>query len=119
MGSTSARALTESYFAAEGRRDLAGVLEHFSTEVRFVDPRGAVLTGREAIRPFYAQNMEALPTLRVELVDAIEQDDRAALAWLAEGTNQNGATVLMRGTNLVRVRVGRFAEFNAYWGKRD
>jgi putative intracellular protease/amidase/ketosteroid isomerase-like protein len=119
LGSTSARALTVSYFAAEGRRDLAGVLQHFSEDVRFVDPRGTVLTGREAIEPFYAQNMRALPTLCVELVDAIEQGDRGALAWLAEGTNHDGATVLMRGTNLVTVRDGRFAEFHAYWGERD
>jgi uncharacterized protein (TIGR02246 family) len=119
LRSTSAQALTASYFAAEGRRDLTGVLEHFSADVRFVDPRGAVLVGRDAIEPFYVQNMAAIPTLRVELVDAVEQGDRAALAWLAQGTDRHGATVRMRGTNIVTVRDGRFAEFHAFWGERD
>jgi ketosteroid isomerase-like protein len=63
--------------------------------------------------------MHALPTLHVEIVDAVEQGDRAALAWLAEGTDQDGAVVRMRGTNIVTVRDGRFAEFHAYWGERD
>jgi putative intracellular protease/amidase/ketosteroid isomerase-like protein len=119
LASRSARTITESYFAAEGRRDLDAVLDHFSEDVRFTDPRGRVLTGRAALAPFYADNMQALPRLRVELVDSLESNGRAALEWLAEGVDQGGEPVRMRGTNVVEVARGRFTAFRAYWGERD
>jgi putative intracellular protease/amidase/ketosteroid isomerase-like protein len=119
LASRSARAVTESYFTAEGQRDLDAVLDHFSEDVRFIDPRGRVMDGRAAIAAFYAENMQALPKLRVDLVDSLESNGRAALEWLAEGVDRAGARVLMRGTNLVTVDDGRFTEFRAYWGERD
>jgi uncharacterized protein (TIGR02246 family) len=112
---TGPREVTESYFAAENRRDLVGILNHFAEDVRFVAPDGRLLVGRDAIEPFYAANAAALPTLRVELVDALSAGERATLEWRAEGRTQEGETVLMHGANAVTVEDGRFTEFRAYW----
>jgi len=112
---TGPRTLTESYFAAENRRDLAGILDHFAEDVHFVTPDGRALAGRAAIEPFYAANAAALPTLRVTLVDAWEMGERATLEWRAEGRTPDGEQVHMHGANVVAVEDGRFTEFRAYW----
>lgn len=112
-GST-ARETTESYLDAENRRDLEAILTHFADDVRFVTPEGVVLTGREGIRPFYAADAAALPTLSVELVDHLADGDRAAVEWRAEATTAGGEPVRMHGTNVVTLRAGRFSRFDAY-----
>jgi uncharacterized protein (TIGR02246 family) len=116
---TETRRVTESYFDAENRRDLEGILEHFAEDVRFYAPDGKLLHGRAAIREFYAANAAGMPALRVELVSEVAQGSRAAVQWLAHGTATDGATVLMRGSNVVTVADGKFVEFHAYWGLRD
>jgi uncharacterized protein (TIGR02246 family) len=118
LAPVAARRITQSYFAAENRRDLDSILGHFAEDVRFVAPDGRVLTGREALRPFYAANIARLPTLHVRLVDDLGDGDRAALEWRAEGTARDGQQVHMHGTNLVSTRDGRFSEFRAYWCTR-
>jgi uncharacterized protein (TIGR02246 family) len=118
LTSMAARQITESYFAAENRRDLDAILGHFTEDVHFVTPDGDVLYGREALRPFYAANVAGLPTLRVQLVDDLGHGDRAALEWRAEGRTPDGRSVRMHGTNLVSIRDGRFGEFRAYWCTR-
>jgi ketosteroid isomerase-like protein len=74
-----------------------------------------VIVGRTGIRPFYADNIAALPTLHVELVGDLADGDRAALEWRAEGSTPTGDPVRMHGANLVTVHEGRFTEFHAYW----
>jgi uncharacterized protein (TIGR02246 family) len=114
----SPRQITESYFDAENRRDLDAILGHFAEDVRFVTPEGHALTGRDALRPFYAANIAGLPTLHVQLVDALGQGDRAALEWRADGNTPDGQPVHMHGTNVVSISNGRFGEFHAYWCTR-
>jgi uncharacterized protein (TIGR02246 family) len=109
------RAVTESYFAAENRRDLPGILDHFAPDVRFVAPDGQVLSGRDAVGRFYAANIAALTTLQVDLVDEVAAGERAALEWRAEGRTPAGESVRMHGTNVVTVAGGRFTAFAAYW----
>ena len=109
------REVTESYFAAENRRDLAGILCHFAEDVRFITPDGQVLEGRKAIEPFYAANAAAIPTLHVTVVDALSVGDRGTMEWRAEGRAHDGETVRMRGANVVTVNNGCFTEFHAYW----
>jgi putative intracellular protease/amidase len=115
LAECDAVAVTVSYFAAEHRRDLDGIMAHFAPAVRFVTPAGAVLDGTDAVRDFYAANLQALPTLRVDLVDDVSAGPRAALTWRAEGTTTDGATVAMHGSNIVTVEAGVFTDFRAYW----
>jgi uncharacterized protein (TIGR02246 family) len=116
---TEIRRITESYFAAENRRDLEGILEHFHQDVRFLAPDGVLLDGREAVREFYAANAAGMPQLAVDLVDEVVDGPRGAIQWLARGVSADGEEVLMRGANVVRVQDGRFTEFHAYWGARS
>jgi uncharacterized protein (TIGR02246 family) len=109
------REVTESYFAAENRRDLPGILEHFAEDVRFVAPDGQALIGRDAICRFYAANITALATLQVDLVDEISIGDRGTLQWRAEARTPDGEIVRMHGANVVTVAEGRFTDFHAYW----
>lgn len=118
MTNSEAWTVTGSYFHAENRRDLAGILDHFHPDVTFRAPDGTVLHGHAEIRPFYAANVAALPALRVDLVDEVAAGDRAAIEWTAQGLDPNGEPVLMHGTNVVTVHDGRFWEFRAYWGSR-
>ncbi|MCU7727860.1 nuclear transport factor 2 family protein [Actinoplanes sp. KI2] len=111
--------VTASYFGAEGRRDLDAILDHFAEDARFVAPDGRELRGRDAIRPYYAANLAALPELRVDLVGDFPAGPRAALEWRAEGRNPAGEPVHMHGTNVVAVADGRFTEFRAYWLSRS
>jgi uncharacterized protein (TIGR02246 family) len=115
LAARSPRQITESYFRAENRRDLPAILDHFAADVRFVTPDGATLAGREAVRTFYAANLEALPSLQVDLVTDLTVADQAALEWRAQGRNPTGDVVHMHGTNLVTVADGRFTRFQAYW----
>jgi uncharacterized protein (TIGR02246 family) len=116
---TEIRRVTESYFAAENRRDLGGILDHFSEDVRFFAPDGVLLEGRAAIREFYAANAAGMPRLTVDLVDEVVDGPRGAVRWLARGVSTDGEEVLMRGANVVRVEGGRFTEFHAYWSSRS
>jgi putative intracellular protease/amidase/ketosteroid isomerase-like protein len=109
------REVTESYFAAENRRDLPGILDHFAEDVRFVAPDGTVLVGRDAVGRFYAANVAALPTLQVDLVDEVSVGDRGAAQWRAEARTPDGEIVRMHGANVVTVDDGRFTDFRAYW----
>jgi putative intracellular protease/amidase/ketosteroid isomerase-like protein len=114
-GRTSPRDVTESYFDAENRRDLEGVLAHFAHDVTFIGPDGRRIESAAALRRFYAENMAALPQLHVELVDEVRDGDRAAVEWVARGRNGAGQAVSMRGTNVISVRDGQFGYLNAYW----
>lgn len=114
-GRTSPRAVTESYFDAENRRDLDAVLAHFAHDVTFVAPDGRPLESAAALRRFYAENMAALPWLHVELVDEVRDGDRAAVEWVASARDGGGQPVSMRGTNVITVRDGQFGSLRAYW----
>jgi uncharacterized protein (TIGR02246 family) len=107
--------VTESYFAAENRRDLPAILRHFAKDARFVTSDGRVLAGHDAIEAFYTANAAALPSLRVTLVDALTVGNRGTTEWRAEGRTPQGKAVRMHGANVVTVEDGRFTEFHAYW----
>ncbi|BCJ47273.1 hypothetical protein GCM10010168_71380 [Actinoplanes ianthinogenes] len=115
---SSPREVTESYFAAENRRDLPGILDHFAENVRFETPDGATLVGREAVGQFYAANLAALEKLQVDLVEDLSTGDRGALRWRADGRTPTGEPVSMHGVNVVTVAGGRFTDFHAYWCTR-
>jgi ketosteroid isomerase-like protein len=62
------RELLESYFAAERRRDVSGVLEHFHADAVVVLPDGRRLGGRAAVGEFYARVYAQLADLDVRVV---------------------------------------------------
>jgi uncharacterized protein (TIGR02246 family) len=110
------RELVESYFAAERRRDVSGVLEHFHDDAVVVLPDGRSLQGRAAIGEFYARVYAQLEELDVRVVSMLSEDGLTAVEWEAVLVDQRGETQTLRGVNVVRGRGGRFAEVRTYFG---
>jgi uncharacterized protein (TIGR02246 family) len=110
------RELVESYFAAERRRDVSGVLEHFNDDAVVVLPDGRRLVGRAAIGEFYVGVYAQLAELDVRVVSMLTDDGLAAVEWEAALIDHSGKTQTLRGVNVLRTRAGRFAELRTYFG---
>ena len=110
------RELVESYFAAERRRDVSGVLEHFDDDAVVVLPDGRRLDGHAAIEEFYTSVYAQLEELDVRLISMVTEDGLAAVEWEAALVDRGGETQTLRGVNVLRTRGGRFAELRSYFG---
>ena len=110
------RELVESYFAAERRRDVSGVLEHFNADAVVVLPDGRRLDGRAAIREFYARVYAQLAELDVRLVSMSTEGGLTAVEWEAALIDRSGEAQTLRGVNVLRMSGGRFAELRTYFG---
>jgi uncharacterized protein (TIGR02246 family) len=111
----TAKTVAKSYFAAESRRDLGEVLDHFAEECVLVHPDGSRSVGHDAIRAFYAGIFEALTRIDVRPVDVIGDSERAAVTWRADVVDTGGAERTLRGVNLVTVRDGRFTRVELFF----
>ena len=107
--------LVESYFAAERRRDVSGVLEHFNADAVVILPDGRRLDGHAAIGEFYARVYAQLAELDVRVVLILTEDGLAAAEWEAALVDHSGETKRLRGVNVARPRGGRFAELRTYF----
>jgi uncharacterized protein (TIGR02246 family) len=88
------RELVESYFAAERRRDVSAVLDHFNADAVVVLPDGRRLDGRAAIGEFYAQ----LAKLDVRVVSMLTEDGLTAVEWEATLIDHSGETQTSAGS---------------------
>ncbi|MBA3851149.1 MAG: nuclear transport factor 2 family protein [Chloroflexi bacterium] len=111
----SPREVAESYWAAECRRDLEAVLDHFHDGAIVHPPSGSPFVGRAGIADFYRDEMRDYPGLEVEIVHEVRDGDEAALEWEAVLVDHRGARHPFRGVNVVRVRDGRFEWVRAYF----
>jgi ketosteroid isomerase-like protein len=114
LASASPRAVAESYWRAEERRDVEAVLEHFHEDAVF-HPVSGPLVGRAEIRTFYDGMGDTFPGLSVSIVHEIGNGDEAALEWEAILTARDGVEYPIRGVNVVRVRDGKFERVTAYF----
>ena len=113
----TARAVSESYFAAESRRDIQAVLAHFSEDAVIVHPDGRRSEGLAAIQDFYTAVLERLQSVEVRLVDLVGDAERAGVEWEAGVVDAGGERHTLRGVNLVTVCAGRFTTLHAYFGE--
>ena len=109
----SPREVSESYWAAECRRDVDAVIEHYHVDAVYEDAGGRH-EGREAIRRFYARSAAEFPGLEVSIVGEATSGDRGALEFVAVLVDAAGDRWVVRGVNLVTVREGRFAKVRSY-----
>lgn len=109
------REVAESYWAAECRRDLDAVLDHFHENATVQPPFGPPYVGRTGIADFYRDEMRDYPGLEVEIVHEIRNGDEAALEWEAVLVDHDGVRHPFRGINVVQVRAGRFVRVRAYF----
>ncbi len=111
----SPREVAESYWAAECRRDLDAVLDHYHEDAIVFPPAGPSFIGRTAIADFYRDEMRDYPGLEVEIVHEVRDGDEAALEWEAVLVDHAGVRHPFRGVNIVKVRDGRFEWVRAYF----
>ena len=108
------REVGESYWRAEERRDLEGILAHFHPDATF-HPAAGPLVGHDQIRTFYDGMGEEYPGLEVTVVRDITSGDQAALEWAAVLIDREGRRYTICGVNLVTIRDGKFTHVRAYY----
>jgi len=103
----------ESLFAAWNAHDVAGVLNHYTTDYEELDvARAAPACGRAEVRRLMTYYLRAFPDLSMTLDDCIRDGERMALYWTWQGTQRGtfmhipptGLHVSVRGTSLVALR---------------
>ncbi len=109
------REVAQSYWAAECRRDLDAVLDHYHADAVVHPPSGTPLVGREEIATFYVDEMQEYPGLEVQIVHEVRNGAEASLEWEAVLVDDAGRRHRFRGVNVVRVRDGKFEWARAYF----
>jgi ketosteroid isomerase-like protein len=105
--------LSESYRAAECRRDIDGVMAHYHDDGTYEGPDGR-RTGHDAIRAGYEEHVRLYPGLEVEIVQEFPRGDTSAIEFDAVVTDAAGKRYRVRGVNIVQVRDGKFVSVRSY-----
>lgn len=108
------REVSESYWAAECRRDIDGVMGHYLPDASYEDAGGRRV-GAAAIRQAYEESARAYPGLEVKIVREFTLDaDCGALEFDAVLIDSAGTRFRVRGVNVVTLRDGRFTSVRSY-----
>jgi ketosteroid isomerase-like protein len=108
------REVSESYWAAECRRDIDGVIAHYNEDATYQDARG-LLQGHAEIRGFYEGSARDYPGLEVTILrEFVGSPDSSALEVYAVLTDHEGRRFEIRGLNALTVRDGRIASLRCY-----
>lgn len=104
--------------------DIERVLAFYSQEYVGDDVgQASVLRGHDDLRAMLEMYWKAFPDLKFAVTDAIAQDERVAIVWVAEGTHQGpvmnipptGHKVEVRGVSVVNVRNGLIVRGEYIW----
>lgn len=112
--SRTARQIAESYWEAEMRHDIEGVLSHYHPSAEFI-PNGKRLVGHAEISTFYEDLGGKFPGLEVEIVREVGEGDTVALEWRAVLTDAAGNAKHLFGVNIVSIEDGLFRRVTAYF----
>lgn len=113
MLSRTPREVSESYWAAECRRDVDAVMQHYRPDGIYEGPDG-VRRGEVDIRGAYEEHMRSYPGLEVEIVREFPRDDWSALEFVAVFIDAAGNRYRVKGVNVVHVQDGRFVSVRSY-----
>lgn len=91
------------------------MLDHYHHDAVVHPPDGSELRGHEQIATFYADEIDEYPGLEVAIVHEISDGPEACLEWEAVLVDKAGGRHPFRGSNVVRVRDGKFEEVRAYF----
>jgi ketosteroid isomerase-like protein len=110
------REVSESYWAAECRRDIDGVMEHYHPDATYEDS-GGLRRGHPEVRVAYEESARAYPGLEVTIVQEYSgsgSTDRSALEFEAVLIDAEDRRYRVRGVNVVAVRDGKFVSVRSY-----
>jgi ketosteroid isomerase-like protein len=105
--------VSESYWTAECRRDIDGVISHYHPDATYEGPDG-LRRGHDQIRTGYKQHMSLYPGLEVAIVQDFSRGDYAAIEFDAVLIDTGGKRYRVRGVNVVQIRGGRFVSVRSY-----
>jgi len=110
----SPREVSESYWAAECRRDIDGVMTHYHPDATYEGPDGH-RRGHAAVRQVYEDSARDYPGLEVRIVREFGGTaDSSALEFDAVLIDPSGQRFRVRGVNIVVVRDGKFVLVRSY-----
>lgn len=108
------REVSESYWAAECRRDVDAVMAHYLPDASYEDGGGRRV-GTAAIRQAYEESARAYPGLEVRIVREFTFDaDCGAVEFDAVLIDAAGTRFRVRGVNVVALRDGKFVSVRSY-----
>ena len=107
------REISESYWAAECRRDIDAVMEHYHPDATYEGPDG-LRRGDAEIRAAYEEAARLYPGLEVSIVQEFPRGDWSAIEFDAYLIDHAGRRYRVRGVNVVHVRDGRFVSVRSY-----
>jgi ketosteroid isomerase-like protein len=108
------REVSESYWAAECRRDIDAVMAHYHPDATYEDS-GGLRRGHAEVREAYVDSARDYPGLEVEIVrEFTATPDSSSLEFSAVLIDAAGRRFRVRGVNVVVVRDGRFVSVRSY-----
>jgi ketosteroid isomerase-like protein len=108
------REVSESYWAAECRRDIDAIMAHYQPDATYQDGAGR-LVGLAAIRGYYEASIRDFPGLEVAILrEFVESPDSSALEVHAALTDHEGNRSVIEGLIAITVRDGKMASIRCY-----
>lgn len=102
-------------------RDADKIISYFAEDCIFYASRGPdvdgqAITGKEALRRYFAERFERIPDMHWESVyDHVYDGDRAVSVWIVTGTSADGEKLEHRGCDLWEFRDGLIWRKDTYW----
>ena len=108
------REVSESYWAAECRRDIDAVMAHYHDDASYEDA-GSLRPGATEVRAAYELSARDYPGLEVTIVrEFTAGEDASALEFDAVLIDHDEQRFRVRGVNVVEVRDGKFVSVRSY-----
>jgi ketosteroid isomerase-like protein len=108
------REVSESYWAAECRRDIDAVMAHYHPDATYEDA-GGLRRGHAEVREAYVDSARAYPGLEVRILrEFTDTADSSGLEFYAVLIDPAGRRFKVRGVNVVVVRDGKFVSVRSY-----
>ncbi len=106
--------VSESYWAAECRRDIDGVMDHYHPDGTYEGADG-LRRGQAEVRAAYEASARDYPGLEVRIVrEFAGTPDCSAIEFDATLIDPAGRRFRVRGVNVVVVRDGKFVSARSY-----
>lgn len=108
------REVSESYWAAECRRDVEAVMAHYHPDATYEDS-GGLRRGHAEVRKAYEDSARTFPGLEVQILrEFTASADCSGLEFYAVLIDSAGRRFKVRGVNVVAVQDGKFVSVRSY-----